>query len=138
MINPNEYGSLLFDEKEKERRKQEQIAYRNRKNTTNLFLIVGTIVEVIITFTIVMALVLLTVLIIQKINLDDTVKANIFQFAAIADLIGGIILGLNIYKALGRWVIKKWNLQDKLREDTLIHFKTRKEYKEYYEKQQHR
>jgi len=127
-----------FDEKEKERRKQEQIAYRNRKNTTNLFLIVGTIVEVIITFTIVMALVLLTVLIIQKINLDDTVKANIFQFAAIADLIGGIILGLNIYKALGRWVIKKWNLQDKLREDTLIHFKTRKEYKEYYEKQQHR
>lgn len=120
-----------FDEKEKERRKQEQIAYRNRKNTTNLFLIVGTIVEVIITFTIVMALVLLTVLIIQKINLDDTVKANIFQFAAIADLIGGIILGLNIYKALGRWVIKKWNLQDKLREDTLIHFKTRKEYKEY-------
>lgn len=127
-----------FDEKEKERRKQEQIAYRNRKNTTNLFLIVGTIAEVIITFTIVMALVLLTVLIIQKINLDDTVKANIFQFAAIADLIGGIILGLNIYKALGRWVIKKWNLQDKLREDTLIHFKTRKEYKEYYEKQQHR
>lgn len=127
-----------FDEKEKERRKQEQIAYRNRKNTTNLFLIVGTIVEVIITFTIVMALVLLTVLIIQKINLDDTVKANIFQFAAIADLIAGIILGLNIYKALGRWVIKKWNLQDKLREDTLIHFKTRKEYKEYYEKQQHR
>lgn len=127
-----------FDEKEKERRKQEQIAYRTRKNTTNLFLIVGTIVEVIITFTIVMALVLLTVLIIQKINLDDTVKANIFQFAAIADLIVGIILGLNIYKALGRWVIKKWNLQDKLREDTLIHFKTRKEYKEYYEKQQHR
>lgn len=127
-----------FDEKEKERRKQEQIAYRNKKNTTNLFLVFGTIIEIIITFTIVMALVLLTVLIIQKVNLDDTVKGNIFQFTAIADLIIGIILGLNIYKALGRWVIKKWKLQDKLREDTLIHFKTRKEYKEYYEKKQQR
>ncbi len=127
-----------FDEKEKERRRKEQIEFRNRKNTTNLFLVLGTIIEIIITFTIVMVLVLLTVLIIQKINLDDTVKGNIFQFVAIADLIGGIILGLNIYKAIGRWVIKKWKLQDKLREDTLIHFKTRKEYKEYYEKQQHR
>ena len=128
-----------FDEKEKERRKKDQIEYRTKQKTSNIFLFFGTIFEIIITLTIVMALVLLEAIIILKwMNLPDNVKGNVFQFVSVAGLIGGIVLGFMTYKALGRLVIKKFHLEDKLREDVLNQFKTRKEYKEYYEKKQQR
>ena len=128
-----------FDEKEKERRKQDQIEYRKKQSTSNTFLFFGTIIEIVITLVIVLGLVLLDAVILLKwMNLPETVKGNVFQFTSVACLIGGIILGFMTYKALGRLVIRKLHLEDKLREDVLNQFKTRKEYKEYYEKKQQR
>ncbi len=128
-----------FDAQEQERRKRDQIEFRKKKNTSNIFLFFGTIFEILITLVIVLGLVLLEAVIILKwMNLPDTVKGNVFQFVSVAALIGGIVLGFMVYKALGRLVIKKFHLEDKLREDVLNQFKTRKEYKEYYEKKQQR
>ncbi|MBO4532882.1 MAG: hypothetical protein J5726_04205 [Treponema sp.] len=128
-----------LDEKEQERRKQDQIEYRKKKSASNTFLFFGTIFEIIITLAIVIGIVLLEAIIILKwMNLPDQVKGNVFQFASVGGLIGGIILGFMAYKAIGRVVIKKFHLEDKLRDDVLNQFKTRKEYKEYYEKKQQR
>ena len=128
-----------FDAQEQERRKRDQIEFRKKKKTSNIFLFFGTIFEILITLVIVLGLVLLEAVIILKwMNLPDTVKGNVFQFVSVAALIGGIVLGFMVYKALGRLVIKKFHLEDKLREDVLNQFKTRKEYKEYYEKKQQR
>ncbi len=128
-----------FDAQEQESRKRDQIEFRKKKNTSNIFLFFGTIFEILITLVIVLGLVLLEAVIILKwMNLPDTVKGNVFQFVSVAALIGGIVLGFMVYKALGRLVIKKFHLEDKLREDVLNQFKTRSEYKEYYEKKQQR
>lgn len=128
-----------FDAQEQERRKRDQIEFRKKKNTSNIFLFFGTIFEILITLVIVLGLVLLEAVIILKwMNLPDTVKGNVFQFVSVAALIGGIVLGFIVYKALGRLVIKKFHLEDKLREDVLNQFKTRKEYKDSYEKKQQR
>lgn len=128
-----------FDAQEQERRKRDQIEFRKKKKTSNIFLFFGTIFEILITLVIVLGLVLLEAVIILKwMNLPDTVKGNVFQFVSVAALIGGIVLGFIVYKALGRLVIKKFHLEDKLREDVLNQFKTRKEYKDSYEKKQQR
>ena len=82
--------------------------------------------------------ILVAVITLKWLNLPDSTKGSLFQFMSVAALIGGIILGLMAYKALGGWVIKTWHLEEKLKEEVLIHFKSRKEYKEYYEKKQQR
>lgn len=128
-----------LDEKEKERRKQAQIAYNKKKSTSNLFLFIGTIFEIIISLACVMGLVLLVAVITLKwLNLPDTTKGTIFNILSVVALIGGLFLGFIIYKSIGRWVIHKFNLEDKLKDEVLNQFKTRKEFKEYYEKKQQR
>lgn len=128
-----------MDEKEKERRKQSQIAYNKKKSTSNLFLFVGTILEIIISLACVMGLVLLVAVIILKwLNLPDTLKGTLFNIFSVVALIGGLFLGFIIYKSIGHWVIKKFQLEDKLKEEVVNQFKTRKEFKEYYNNKQQR
>jgi hypothetical protein len=128
-----------FDEKEKERRKQSQIEYNKKKSASNIFLFFGTIIEIILSLACVMGLVLLVAVITLKwLNLPDTTKGTIFNILSVVALIGGLFLGFIIYKSIGRWVIRKWKLEDKLKDEVLNQFKTRKEFKEYYEKKQQR
>lgn len=79
----------------------------NKKNTI-IFIIAGTIVNVII----LLALLLIFVIFAAK------VFGNTNPQAAGGVLIVGIIvswlLGMFLYQKLATWVIKKWNLEDKL------------------------
>ncbi|MBP5603448.1 MAG: YrzE family protein [Treponema sp.] len=128
-----------LDEKEREKRKQDQIAYRKKQTTSNTFLFLGTICEIIISLAFVLLLFLISVVLLYRIlSLPEKVTEIVFNILLIVSFIGGLVLGFKVYKRLGRWVINKWELKDKLREDVLNQFKTAKEFKEYYEKKKQR
>ena len=128
-----------LDEKEREKRKQDQIAYRKKQTTSNTFLFLGTICEIIISLAFVLLLFLISVVLLYRIlSLPEKVTEIVFNILLIVSFIGGLVLGFMEYKRLGRWVINKWELKDKLREDVLNQFKTAKEFKEYYEKKKQR
>jgi len=128
-----------LDEKEKERRKQDQIDYRVKQKTSNLFLLFGTIFEIALGFLIVLLLFLLVVFISYKVlKIPENAASIVFNVLLIVAFVGGLFLSFFIYKKLGRFVIKKYNLEPKLREDVLNQFRTTKEYKEHLEKKEKR
>ena len=128
-----------FDEQEKERRKNEQITYRKIQKNSNLFLLVGTIFEVIISVVTVFVLFLLSILLLYRvIGLTESSSSLPLNILLVVDFFGGLFIGLIVYRTLGRLVIKKWKLEGKLREDVINQFKTRKEYKEYMNKKKSR
>ena len=128
-----------FDEQEKERRKNDQIAYRKKQSASNTFLFFGTLLEILISFVMVFAIILFAIFICAKVlHLSDKVMSVVYQIILIGGFIGGLVLGFFIYRKLGRWVINKWNLKDKLRDDVLNQFQTLKEFKESYENKRSR
>lgn len=78
----------------------------NKKNTI-IFIIAGTIVNVII----LLALLLLFVVIGANVFKDNSNGAGAFL---VVGIIVSWLLGMLIYQKLATWVIKKWNLEDKL------------------------
>lgn len=128
-----------FDEKEKERRRNDQISYRQRQNNSNLFLFVGIIFEIIISLAFVFLFFILSILICARVESvsPDSVSV-LYNILLIVSFIGGLALGFFVYRRLGRFVIRKFKLHEKLRDDVLNQFKTRKEYKEFYEKKKSR
>ena len=120
-----------LDEKEKEKRKNDQIAYRKKQTTSNTFLLFGTIFEIVISFLFVLVYFLISAVIVYRLlNVSEETGSIIFNILLIITFIGGLVSGFWVYKRLGRWVINKWNLKEKLRDDVLNQFKTHKEYKE--------
>ena len=123
-----------LDEKEKEKRKNDQIAYRKKQTTSNTFLLFGTIFEIVISFLFVLVYFLISAVIVYRLlNVSEETGSIIFNILLIITFIGGLVSGFWVYKRLGRWVINKWNLKEKLRDDVLNQFKTNKEYKEDFE-----
>ena len=125
-----------FDEKERERRKNDQISYRNKQKISNLFLFIGTVCEIIISFLFVIIFFILSVLITTII--PESAQSIVYNILLILSFVGGIALGFFVYRALGRLIIEKSNLKTKLREDILNQFKTLKEFKADQEKKKHR
>ena len=125
-----------IDEKEKEKRKNDQIEYRNKQKTSNLFLFIGTICEILISLAFVFVYFVLSVLITTKI--PESAQQIVYNILLIVAFLGGLVSGFFVYKMLGRLVIRKMNLKDKLRDDVLNQFKTRSEFKTDYEKKRQR
>ena len=125
-----------LDEKERERRKNDQISYRNKQKISNLFLFIGTVCEIIISFLFVIIFFILSVLITTII--PESAQSIVYNILLILSFVGGIALGFFVYRALGRLIIEKSNLKTKLREDILNQFKTLKEFKADQEKKKHR
>lgn len=125
-----------LDEKEREKRKQDQIQYRTIQKTSRNFLFFGTICEIIISLAFVFVYFILSVIIASK--MPESAQQIVYNILLIVAFIGGLASGFFVYKRLGRLVINKMNLKDKLREDVLNQFKTHKEFKADYEKKQQR
>ena len=121
-----------FDEKEREKRKQDKIDYRKKQNISNLFLFLGTVFEIIISFVFVLLYFLLSVFITTK--LPESAQSIVYNILLIISFIGGIASGFFVYRKLGRLIIDKGNLAPKLRQDILNQFKTLKEFKADQEK----
>ena len=125
-----------LDEKEREKRKNDQIEYRNKQKASNLFLFFGTICEIILCFGFVFLYFILAIIITTKI--PEAAQQFVYNTLLVFSLIGGLVSGFFVYRTLGRLIIKKMNLKEKLREDVLNQFKTRAEYKADYEKKKNR
>ena len=125
-----------LDEKEREKRKNDQIEYRNKQKASNLFLFFGTICEIILCFGFVFLYFILAIIVTTKI--PEAAQQFVYNTLLVFSLIGGLVSGFFVYKTLGRLIIKKMNLKEKLREDVLNQFKTHAEYKADYEKKKNR
>ncbi|MBO4726831.1 MAG: leader peptide processing enzyme [Spirochaetaceae bacterium] len=78
-----------------------------KKQNTIVFIIVGTLVSVILTILIGGILILLSLLLFKE-------NQNAFMIAFAVSLIGSMFLSMLVYQKLVYWVIKKFNLGDKL------------------------
>lgn len=125
-----------LDEKEREKRKNDQIEYRNRQKTSNLFLFLGTVFEIVISMAFVLLYFIIAVVITSK--FPESAQQITYNILMILAFLGGLVSGFFVYRFLGRLVIKKLKLEDKLREDVLNQFKTHKEFKADYEKKKNR
>lgn len=125
-----------LDEKERQKRKNDQIEYRNRQKTSNLFLFLGTVFEIVISMAFVLLYFIIAVVITSK--LPESAQQVTYNILMILAFLGGLVSGFFVYRFLGRLFIKKLKLEDKLREDVLNQFKTHKEYKADYEKKKNR
>lgn len=125
-----------LDEKERQKRKNDQIEYRNRQKTSNLFLFLGTVFEIVISMAFVLLYFIIAVVITSK--LPESAQQVTYNILMILAFLGGLVSGFFVYRFLGRLVIKKMKLEDKLREDVLNQFKTHKEFKADYEKKKNR
>ena len=129
-----------LDEKEREKRKNDKIDYRQRQNKSNTFLFVGTICEIILSATFFFIYFILSVLIVQHLfgGTSEDTQSLAFNIFLIISFVGCLVSGFFVYRKLGRLVIKKWKLENTLREDVLNQFKTHKEFKADYEKKHSR
>jgi hypothetical protein len=125
-----------LDEKEREKRKQDKIDYRKKQSTSNLFLFIGTVCEILLSFLFVLIYFILSVLITTII--PESAQSIVYNILLIVSFVGGIASGFFVYRGLGRIIIDKGNLRPKLREDILNQFKTLKEFKADQEKKKHR
>ena len=78
-----------------------------KKQNTIVFIIVGPLVSVILTILIGGILILLSLLLFKE-------NQNAFMIAFAVSLIGSMFLSMLVYQKLVYWVIKKFNLGDKL------------------------
>lgn len=117
-----------LDEAEKKRRKEEAVAYREKKRNSTIFLSIATIFSILETLIIIFVLFIAESFVCFKLlNLQDTGNLTGYAIVMIFLFIGGIIVGHLIYLKVIRWSIKKWNLKEKLSDDLINHYKTKKE-----------
>lgn len=122
-----------LDEEEKARRKKEAVEYRNKKHISAIFMILMSIFEIVETVLImVLMFVLMSVLLIKVFNFDMNAAFGQITFQAMCILIfmSSMILGFLIYKKFAKFIIKKFNLEQKLSEDVIAHYKPRDKIKE--------
>ena len=95
--------------------------------------------EIFITLLFILIYFLLSAFIVYRVlHLSENASATIFNILLILTFLGGLVSGFFVYRKIGRWVIRKWNLNEVLREDVLNQFKTTKEIKEASENKQTR
>lgn len=123
-----------YEKEEQKRRKQEIIAYRNKKRFSSFFMTMACIFEILETMVIMFALLVISVLLVYRVfHLQDRAASIAMTIALVVIFIGGLILGFFIYKKAVIFVIKKGKLEDKLSDDILDHY-TRNPWKPSEEK----
>jgi len=117
-----------LDEAEKERRRKAQVEYRNRNRRSTIFLLCGGVISIIVTVLIIFALLILEAVFYFKVfKMPEDGNLTVFSIIMILLFFVGVVLGHLIYLKLVRWAIKKWNLKDKLSDDLINHYKTKKD-----------
>ena len=86
-------------------------------------MICATLFEIAETFIIIIALVVIALMIMTKTMTPGTVAfSNVLGAAMIILSLGGLVIGFIIYKKVIGWVIKKYNLEDKLLDEIKMHY----------------
>ncbi len=116
-----------LDEAEKARRKKEQIEWRTKKNNSNMFMIITSLVQIVFTILVIALLITIASLIMFNVmNLDGEAIQVAYPIVLIALFVVGVFFAFFFYKKLTRLVIKKMHLEDKLLDDVLEHYKIQK------------
>lgn len=128
-----------FDEEELARRKKESVEWRNKKRTSSTFTVLLTLFEIFITLVIMIGLFLLVAFFLFRVfKIDPNIQSVQvgFEISMVVIFFGSLVLGFFCYKALARWAIKKFQLEDKLTDDVLLHYKkqTKEEKEAQYKK----
>lgn len=117
-----------LDEEEKARRRKESIAWRNQKRTANTFLFLTTLLEIVVTVIIMVALFLIAAKITFSCGDPNNINVQkVFLVLLLIIFFGSLVLGFIVYKWLSRIIIKKMHLEEKLPEDVMMHFRSKKE-----------
>lgn len=112
-----------LSEDEKEKRKQQQIEYRNKKRFSSVFLFIATIFEIIETFLIILVLIVGAIAFVTRfVDVSSALFSNILGIIIIVFSLGGLVIGFIIYKKAMGWAINKFNLKDKLLDDVTSHY----------------
>jgi uncharacterized membrane protein len=110
-------------EQEREEKKRNAIEARIKKRNTTLFVVVAWIFEIVVTMIVLLALfILFAVVIFKFLPFSEITKSVIMEISTIFIFFGGLVLGFMIYRNCTDWVIRKFNLQDKIVEKTLKHY----------------
>ncbi len=116
-----------LDEAEKARRKKEQIEWRTKKNNSNMFMIITSLVQIVFTILVIALLITIASLIMFNVmNLDGEAIQVAYPIVLIALFVVGVFFAFFFYKKLTRLVIKKMHLENKLLDDVLEHYKIQK------------
>lgn len=119
-----------LDEEEKARRKADVIKRRKLNKNSRLFMVGMSIFEIIVTLAIIIVLFLaLAFVMFRLFKATGPVAQIVFEVLSIIIFIGGMVLGFFVYKAFAKWVIKKYNLYEKINKDVLEHYKSKEEQK---------
>ena len=112
-----------YDKAEQEKRKQDQIAYRNKKKYSSLFLFFASLFEIAETFLLIFAgIIIISFFMFKVFHLSPETYSTLFSILLIVNLVGGLILGFVIYKKAIIWFIKKRHLEEKLSEEIVDHY----------------
>lgn len=121
-----------MDEFAYDKRKKDVVEYRVKKRNSTIFMCFASLFEVVETLIIIMLLFIFVIFLFKVFDIQQNpqlqqtllpVLLSVFAF------VGGMILGFIIYKKVIRWVIKKFNMEDKLLEDVLYHYRSKEEHK---------
>lgn len=113
-----------LDEEEKARHRKEQIEFRNKKRFSSTFTFFATVYEIVITFAVVIALfILLSLLVFKVFAGNENITRIAYEISTVVAFIGGMILGFFVFKKTIQLVIKKFNLEAKLTDEVLMHYK---------------
>ena len=112
-----------LDQEEKENRFKAELALREKKRNSRLFIFFGSIFEIAETLLVIIGLFLFfSFLIFRVFNLPEEAARTIFQASTIISFVGGLFFGFVIYKTCANFVIEKFNLEDKLTGEVLSHY----------------
>ena len=118
----------MTEEEKQERleRQKKELEIRKKKRNSRIFLLLGSIFEIVETLAVILLLfVFFSFLILRVFQLPEATARTIFQFSTIVSFIGGLFLGFIIYKTCANFVIEKFNLSDKLTNEILGHYSKR-------------
>ena len=115
-----------LDEEEKKARIQAELELRDKKRNSRIFLLLGSIFEILVSIAIFFGLfIFFLFLFIKVFKLQDDVAQTLFGISTIVSLVGGLFLGFRLYKFCANLIIEKFNMHDKLTNEVLYHYSKR-------------
>lgn len=118
----------MTEEEKQERleRQQKELERRAKARNSRIFLLLGSLFEIVETLAVILLLfVFFSLMIFRVFQLPEATARTVFQFCTIVSFLGGLFLGFMIYKTCANFVIEKFNLSDKLSNEVLGHYSKR-------------
>lgn len=109
---------------EKLAKRMAKIEYNKKKGNTNIFLFCTSIIQIAVTLFVVVGLFLASIFIVTRFLEPNSFEARkLLQILMFVEFIGGLILGFKIFASIVRFIIKKFNLEDKINQDVINRYK---------------